>query len=73
MRDLPGVNDLFEPQHKFNKTLREAVERGRKAINVENYIALISGAKTINEIEDPTVWVGVKESETELQREEDER
>ncbi len=73
MRDLPGVNDLFEPQYKFNRNLREAVERGRKAINVENYIALISGAKTINEIEDPTVWVGVKESETESQREEDER
>ncbi len=71
MRELPGVNDIFKPKSNFNPELRKLVDREKRVHSIEDYIAVINGAKTVSDIENPIEWVSPKE--TQVVEEEEER
>ncbi len=68
MRELPGVNDIFNRTSAFNGKLVNAVNTAKRT-SLEDYIAIIGNGKTLSHIEDPIEWVGVEEASNGIQYE----
>lgn len=56
MRDLPGVNVVHKSNNEYNPQVVAAVKDAKHVKNTRDYIDLLNGAKSKEDISESIIW-----------------